>query len=198
MIVAMVRHGATPGTEARRYEGAGTDSKLSASGIQSLHDGGICPGVARVYTSGMRRAVQTASIVFPDAHQVSVPGLREFDFGRFEGHTFTELADDIEYRRWVEGGCVGSCPGGEDQASFVRRTLAAFRSVVEKERRAGASLCCLVAHAGTIRAVMSRLASPAFGYFDIEVHPGSCWCGVWDGEALTSVKTLRGVGGLVR
>ena len=39
----------------------------------------------------MTRARQTARILFPEAEQIVVPGLREMDFGTFEGRNYVEM-----------------------------------------------------------------------------------------------------------
>ena len=36
----------------------------------------------------MRRAVQTAEILFPAAQRLLIPDLREMDFGSFEMHSY--------------------------------------------------------------------------------------------------------------
>lgn len=184
MIVELVRHGATRGTEARRYEGAGSDTPLSEEGARRLEGMDADPSVTVVYTSGMVRCSQTASILFPAARQVVVSGLREMAFGAFEGKSFADLADDASYRAWVEGGCTAPCPGGEDQAGFVRRTVEAFRALADERMRAGDARCVVVAHAGTVRAVASELARPAVAYFDANTPPAGRWTFSWDGAHL--------------
>lgn len=83
--VVFVRHGATAGTEDHRYSGAGTDEPLSSAGERALRDLACDRDVFRVITSGMARTDQTARILFPNAELMACPGLREMDFGDFEG-----------------------------------------------------------------------------------------------------------------
>ncbi|MDM8245732.1 histidine phosphatase family protein [Collinsella tanakaei] len=187
MIVELVRHGATEGTEHRRYEGAGSDSPLSPAGARRLEELPADRTVRVVYTSGMRRCSQTASILFPAAQQVAVPDLREMAFGAFEGRAFADLADDAAYRTWVEGGCVAPCPGGEDQAGFTRRTVDAFCALVNERMHAGDARCVIVAHAGTVRAVACELANPVIDYFDANTPPAERWVFAWDGRRLAVI-----------
>ncbi|WP_158095312.1 histidine phosphatase family protein [Collinsella sp. An2] len=184
MRILLYRHGATEGTVARRYEGAGTDVALSEAGRAALSMLPVDECVSTVYTSGMLRCAQTAQILFPHARQIAVPGLREMDFGSFEGKAFADLADDGAYRQWVEGGCWGVCPGGEDRSGFTRRCVGAFSDLVDDLGRAGAEQVVIVAHAGTARAIISSLAVPAMEYFSIETPPGGCWELEGDGRRL--------------
>ena len=100
--VIFVRHGATAGTEDHRYSGAGTDEPLSSAGERALRDLACDRDVFRVITSGMARTDQTARILFPNAELMACPGLREIDFGDFEGRSAAELKEDARYRAWVD------------------------------------------------------------------------------------------------
>ena len=100
--VVFVRHGATAGTEDHRYSGAGTDEPLSSAGERALRDLACDRDVFRVITSGMARTDQTARILFPNAELMACPGLREMDFGDFEGRNAAELKEDARYRAWVD------------------------------------------------------------------------------------------------
>lgn len=190
--VVLVRHGRTAGTDARRYSGAGSDEPLSATGIRALEKIGAETLVRRVFTSGMARTNETARILFPNARIEAVFGLREMDFGDFEGKSFPDLANDARYRAWVDSGCETACPMGEDKAGFTRRVVHAFRAVCKREARCGAKAAVFVVHAGTIRAILSGLARPAIGYFDIDTQPGGAWEATWEDGALKDVRPIRG------
>ena len=170
MRIDLIRHGETAYTAQGRYQGA-SDLPLSPEGRAALGPAGFCPPV--VYASPMARAVETARLLFPAARVVAVPGLEELSFGRFEGRTFRELAEDRDYRAWVEGGCRGRCPGGtEDRETFVRRTCGAFLPLVEGALRRGEERLVVVAHGGTQMAVLSRLALPRRDYYHWHAAPG--------------------------
>ena len=170
MRIDLIRHGETAYTAQGRYQGA-PDLPLSPEGRAALGPAGFCPPV--VYASPMVRAVETARLLFPAARVVAVPGLEELSFGRFEGRTFRELAEDRDYRAWVEGGCRGRCPGGaEDRETFVRRTCGAFLPLVEGALRRGEERLVVVAHGGTQMAVLSRLALPRRDYYHWHAAPG--------------------------
>jgi alpha-ribazole phosphatase len=170
MRIRLIRHGATTCTEQRRYQGA-LDTPLSAAGRRAMLPAEDVP--RRVYVTPLRRTAETAAILFPGAAQIVVPDLREMDFGDFEGRNYREMADDAAYRAWVDGGCAGRCPHGEDRLTFERRTRAAFARLVEDALAAGEEELVVVAHGGTQMAVMSRWARPARDYFAWCAAPGA-------------------------
>lgn len=190
--VVFVRHGATAGTEDHRYSGAGTDEPLSSAGERALRDLACDRDVFRVITSGMARTDQTARILFPNAELMACPGLREMDFGDFEGRSAAELKEDVRYRAWVDSWCETRCPHGEGKSDFTRRVVAAFREACESERAQGSGRSVFVVHAGTVKALLSELAVPKMGYFDVHTEPGGAWSATWDGRCLRDVRPASG------
>ena len=154
MLIYLFRHGETVWNAEKRYQGR-TDIPLSDRGRALLKRADFSP--EQVCVSPLRRAVQTAEILFPEAEQVVVPDLRELDFGAFEGRSAEEMEDDPAYRAWTAGGCTGRCPGGEDWAEFSRRTRAAFARLMEY----ASGPLVLVAHGGTQMALLERYGRPS-------------------------------------
>lgn len=163
MRVWLLRHGATAYNEENRYQGK-RDIPLSARGLEALQKADIAPTV--VYVSPLRRAKQTAAVLFPEAKQIEIADLQEMDFGRFDGRNYQEMADDPAYRAWVEGGCTGQTPGGEDRAAFSHRVCGAFAALVDATLAAGESDLVILAHGGTQMAALERYALPRRDYFD--------------------------------
>ena len=170
MRIWLIRHGLTALGEEKRYQGS-TDTPLSDAGRLALQPD---DRFARVCCSPLLRAAETAEILFPSSEKRMIPDLREMDFGAFEGRGWWEREQDAAYRAWVEGGCVGKCPGGEDRAGFTARVQAAFAALVEREKKAGASELVIVAHGGTQMAALSRWGMPQKDYFAWQTP---CACG---------------------
>ena len=103
-----------------------------SAGRESLSTDGIYRDPAVVYVSPLKRARETASILFPEAVQVVIPGFSEMNFGKFEGRNYKEMENDPDYRAWVEGMCLGKCPGGESREEFCARTCEAFLEVLRQ------------------------------------------------------------------
>lgn len=173
MEVILLRHGQTAGNLTGRYIGS-TDEPLAEAGIRELKKIGVFAEVSRVYVSPMKRAVETASLLFPHATMALCQDLREMDFGDFEGRSAKEMVNDPAYCEWVNSGCTSPCPHGESRDTFTERTCAAFdmvvrESIMQKEQR-----LIVAAHGGSIMAIMSRYAKPGRPYF--EWHVKNC-CG---------------------
>ena len=114
------------------------------------------------------------------------------DFGDFEGRSAAELKEDARYRAWVDSWCETRCPHGEGKSDFTRRVIAAFREACESERAQGSRRAVFVVHAGTVKALLSELAVPKMGYFDVHTEPGGAWAATWDGRCLRDVRPAWG------
>lgn len=181
MDIYLIRHGMTGGNALRRYIGS-TDDPLSPEGEQAARSRGSFPDLSHVFVTPLLRTRQTAAILFPNAHQIVVDGLREMDFGDFENQSADDMADDPSYRAWVEGNCLGCCPGGESMESFSHRVCAAFSETMRREKASERAV--FVVHGGTIMAVMDKFSDRKRSYFE-----WSCKnCGgfsaslFWDGD----------------
>ncbi|MCR5295276.1 MAG: histidine phosphatase family protein [Lachnospiraceae bacterium] len=180
MRLIFIRHGETAWSPEGRYQGI-SDTALSPAGIEKLRPAGPLlrarlPGLAEpefVCVSGLLRTRQTADILFPGVPQIVLPGLREMDFGVFEGKNYRELEENPSYRAWVEGGCLGTCPGGESKAGFCVRVLRTFEELMECF--AGEKTLILVVHGGTIMALLERFGQPERPYFDWHLPCGHAY-----------------------
>ena len=173
MELAIMRHGATPGNERRQYVGV-LDHPLSRAGREQARAAGVYPQVERVYVTRLRRTRETAAICFPRAEQIEVAGLEEMDFGIFAGRTAKEMENDAQYRAWVDGMCLGPCPGGESRAQASARICEAMAGLVRRLVAAGERRAILVAHGGTMMAALSEFSvdHPERDYYEWLV--GNC------------------------
>ena len=188
MKVWILRHGATAYNAESRYQGW-IDIPLSAEGLEVLREADIAP--PKVYVSPLHRAKQTAAVLFPEAELVEVPALREMNFGAFEGRNYQEMADDPDYRAWVEGGCVGKTPGGESRAAFSDRIHTAFTALVDAALDAGEHQLVILAHGGTLMAALERYALPHRDYFDWRCPLAGGFILETDTSAWKTAHTLR-------
>lgn len=181
MMIYFIRHGQTQGNLEHRYIGS-TDQPLCAQGREALA-GRKCPAVAALYVSPLRRCRETAALLYPDMPQITVDGLRECDFGAFEGHSNEELKEDPAYRAWIDTGGGSAPPGGEAKADMARRTVAAFRSITA--RHGPEDAIALVVHGGTIMALLEALED-SHEFYRWQVPNGGGVCCRWDGGKLTA------------
>ena len=125
--IILLRHSMTRGNLEGRYIGCRTDEPLCEEGIRLLADR-IYPAVDRIYTSPMRRCIETAQAIWGDSLSaacrrsgartsedgqdpcsgirqipiVPVPALRECDFGEFENKNYQELNGNPAYQAWID------------------------------------------------------------------------------------------------
>jgi alpha-ribazole phosphatase len=163
MNVILMRHGRTAGNIDRRYNGR-TDEPLCAEGIKLAIAGGADPGVRSLYVSPLKRAVETARIKFPNASHVICADLREMDFGDFEGRTADEMADDPAYIAWLDSNCTLRCPNGDQLGEFSDKVCRAFDAIVRLCIDKGERQLVIVAHGGSLMAILSRYGQPTRQY----------------------------------
>ncbi|MFH0941681.1 MAG: alpha-ribazole phosphatase [Chloroflexota bacterium] len=156
----LVRHGETELKSSERYWGA-TDVPLSALGLEQaerLRDRLAGEKIGAIYASDLARARVTAETI-ASKHRLTVTGcpeLREINFGRLEGLTFSEIEQRFPEIAglWKKRTLNLVFPGGETVARFNRR-VSRFAG-----RLAGHTpdeTVLVVAHNGTLRTLICRL-----------------------------------------
>lgn len=159
--LVMLRHGETVGNSSVRFHGAG-DVALSDPGRAQMRAAGR--GLRQevfdlVVASPLRRSWEAAKIVAGAAPVRLEDGLREIDFGRWEGLTSEEIAvrDPVLHREWRERARGFEYPGGELRAEFQGRVMQAFGRI----EASGAEGVLVVGHKGVIRTIAEKLLAAA-------------------------------------
>jgi ribonuclease H / adenosylcobalamin/alpha-ribazole phosphatase len=134
-VTLLLRHGQTPMSVQKRYAGL-SDVPLTEVGVQQAAAAGkrlASAGLTAIVTSPLARAVSTAAEV---AAATGAPveadeGLRETDFGAWDGLTFAEVRDrwPAELTAWLADPAVAP-PGGESFADVSTRVEGALRRVL--------------------------------------------------------------------
>ena len=189
MTIYLIRHGQTRGNLERRYMGI-TDQPLCPQGRAALA-GRRGPAAEAVYVSPLLRCRETAAILYPGAAQTVVPGLRETDFGAFEGRTYEELQDSPAYQAWLDSAGQAAPPGGESREQVRRRVLAAFRTVTAGH--APGERLALVVHGGTIMTLLEAL-EPGGQFYRWQAPNGGGFRCSWDDGVLTAEAALSAGG----
>ncbi len=185
MTFYLLRHGATKGNLERRYVGR-TDEPLLPEAAQALR-AAYAPPVTRVYSSPLVRAVETARILWPSVPLEEVDGFRECDFGRFEYLRYEDLKDDPRYRAWLESGGMTGFPGGEARAEFCDRVVAAFDRVAEEAEKLPGDVG-LVAHGGTLMAILEARAHPKRDFYAWQVENARGFRAKWQKGTLHTIS----------
>lgn len=155
--IVLIRHGKTRGNTEKLYSGS-TDIPLLDIGRQDImecKEKGYYPPLDgyHLYTTGLKRTVETKDIVYPDAPYTALDELNEMDFGDFEMRTHADMQHLPEYQAFIQD-TTGKvrCPNGESLQDFQQRCTRGFLQILEKRENA-----ILFAHSGTIARVMMNL-----------------------------------------
>jgi broad specificity phosphatase PhoE len=175
LTVFLLRHGETAWNKLGRVMGR-SQVPLGADGIQQIEK--VAPLVAAleldgIYTSPLRRAVQTAKLV---AQGTNLPitkseGLNEIAFGDWTGRHFDDLIDDELYRRFIKSPAKTVLPGGETISDVQGRGL---RVINEAAQKVPGGRFLFVSHGDVIRAILSHyMKLPLNEYRRLRVDNGS-------------------------
>lgn len=170
----LFRHGITKGNINAQYIGH-TDYPLTTYGIDELkaikrqHH---YPEVDAVFVSPLKRAVQSADIMFPKNNKIVIDNFIEYNFGEFEECTADDLKDNEDFRAWLHGDIHARPPYGESNAEFVQRICDSFEKVVNGCVAEGMQNIAIVAHAGVIMTILSCYGLPEAPMAHWQMDPG--------------------------
>jgi alpha-ribazole phosphatase len=165
MAIYLYRHALTEGNKKSAYIGCKTDEPLCQDGIE-IAKKKCDKSVKKIFSSPMKRCIETSNLMFPNAEITVVDDFREIDFGDFEGKNFEELKDDLSYTNWVNAFCEPAPKNGESLADFNRRVRAAFNKIKTSNED-----IYIVTHGGVIMSIMSYLY-PEKPYYEYRI--GNC------------------------
>lgn len=166
--IHLIRHGITEGNLRGQYVGR-TDLPLAQEGIDRLRQLKCLnpyPTAQAYYSSPLKRCLQTMEILYPGVKPVLVDGLRECDFGDWEGKTAEELVHGIDFAEWVKSNKSVTPPNGENGGVFMQRVCASFEKIVEDMMRSGTTSAVIVAHGGSIMSILSAYGLPRANFYD--------------------------------
>lgn len=183
--LVLIRHGETASNKEHRYLGK-TDEDLSPDGAEKIKKEAkenIYPEIDILFTSPMKRCLQTAQLIYPDMTAHIISEFAEMDFGEFEGKNYQDLKDDARYQAWIDSNGRLPFPGGESQEEYIGRCKIGFekmlnelQSITLQKDKYKDSLAVnqytigIVVHGGTIMSLMHAYAGGE--YFDYQVKNG--------------------------
>ncbi|KQX16743.1 ribonuclease [Streptomyces sp. Root431] len=194
----LLRHGETALTPEKRFSGSGgTDPELSAAGLrqaEAVAEALAARGtIQEIVSSPLTRCRQTAAAVAARLGlDVQVErGLRETDFGAWEGMTFGEVreryGDDLD--AWLASPKAAPTGGGESFAAVARR-VAATRDRLTAAH-AGRTVL-LVTHVTPIKTLVRlALGAPPESLFRMELSAASISAVAYYADGNASVRLLN-------
>lgn len=198
----LIRHGLTAGNLDGRYIGSGTDLPLCDEGRAQLLDlkqQFTYPQVPLVFSSPLRRALETSEILFPDAKVIELQDLREMAFGVFENRPLNELVKDPAFSRWMDPTSHDIPEGAEDRVAFYRRTGEMLMKMFEYMFKTHTEEAACISHGGVIMSMLAQHALPQRKPEEWMTDPGAgysvrCDAEMWMRDKLAEAFDIVPVG----
>ncbi|MBO8193514.1 bifunctional RNase H/acid phosphatase [Streptomyces oryzae] len=199
----LLRHGETPLTPEKRFSGSGgSDPELSAAGrrqaaavAEALAARGT---IQAVVSSPLRRCQETAATV---AGRLGLSvhtddGLRETDFGAWEGLTFAEVRERYpeDLDTWLASPSAHPTGGGESFAEVARRVAAARDKLLA---RFASRTVLLVTHVTPVKTLVRlALGAPPESLYRMELSAASLSAIAYYADGNASLRLLNDTGHL--
>ncbi|MFF5587650.1 bifunctional RNase H/acid phosphatase [Streptomyces hygroscopicus] len=194
----LLRHGETPLTPEKRFSGSGgTDPGLSPVGRHQAERVAAALAargtVQAVVTSPLLRCRETADVV---ARRLGLDvrvdeGLRETDFGAWEGLTFAEVKERFpdDLAAWLASSKAAPTGGGESFASVARRVALSRDKLIA--RYPGRTVL-LVTHVTPIKTLVRlALGAPPEALFRMELSAASLSAVAYYADGNASLRLLN-------
>nr|WSX20274.1 bifunctional RNase H/acid phosphatase [Streptomyces tubercidicus] len=196
--LVLLRHGETALTPEKRFSGSGgTDPELSAAGRRQAEAAATALAargtIQAVVSSPLRRCRETAEAVAARLGlEVRIEeGLRETDFGAWEGLTFAEVRERFpeDLDAWLGSARVAPTGGGESFAAVARRVAVARDKLLA--RYAGKTVL-LVTHVTPVKTLVRlALGAPPESLFRMELSAASLSAVAYFSDGNASVRLLN-------
>ncbi|WP_338146741.1 bifunctional RNase H/acid phosphatase [Streptomyces boncukensis] len=196
--LVLLRHGETPLTPQKRFSGSGgSDPALSEAGRRqaaAVAEALAARGTVQAVTaSPLRRCQETAAAV---AERLGLDvrtdeGLRETDFGAWEGLTFAEVRERYprDLQAWLESGSARPTGGGESFEEVARRVAVARDKALA--RYAGRTVLA-VTHVTPIKTLVRlALGAPPESLFRMELSAASLSAVAYFADGNASLRLLN-------
>ena len=153
MKIYLIRHGKTQGNLERRYIGA-TDEPLCKEGLSLLKKNKY-PNADIVFSSPMQRCLMTAAAIYPTHTPVICGGLREMNFGDFEGKCYDELKDN-----------AARCQSAFETCLSQIKDFSASQHISSPK-------AAFIIHGGAIMSIMQKYGTPKGEYYKWQIENGA-------------------------
>jgi probable phosphoglycerate mutase len=180
-VCYIVRHGeSADNASGDRYSGI-TDSPLTKQGLQQAEDVGHFleeEHIDRIYTSPMKRAIETARIIqsITGGEIIIDRRLREMDYGEWEGLTREEVSQRWPelYSAYKEDPIKNYPPNGEDPKETLERILDLWGDIKIATSSESVSKIILVTHKSIGRLLLCYISGkPLSKYKEVRFDNGS-------------------------
>ena len=172
--IIVVRHGQTAWNEGEgeRFRGR-ADIELDEKGIRQAEATAkriAREGVNAIYSSPLKRTMSTAKALSepPGLPVQPIEGLIDIDFGKWQGLSLKEAADDDPklYDLWLQSPHLVTFPGGENLGQVQQRVVSALETLIPGHRE---QTIVLVSHKVVCKVLLCHLIGlGTSGYWKVE------------------------------
>jgi len=153
--ILMIRHGETDLNRDLKFTGF-SDPELNDTGREqaaSLRSKFMSESITDIYSSDLKRCLETAHIISGRADIIISDRIREMNFGIFESMTNEEARYKYgeEFDLWLKDMMNRKIPGGESFRDMSRRVLDFFRQILESR----SDKIAFISHSGCISVILS-------------------------------------------
>jgi len=167
--ILLVRHGHVPGISPATFRGRGA-IELTERGVAEAQSTAAWisryRSVANVYTSPMKRCIDTGAAIAARCHVTSevIPELNDLDYGEWQGRTHEEVAAAAPelYACWYAAPQLMRIPDGESLQELVARAADVFRLLTQRH---GGQTIVMVGHDSINRALLLQLLDQPLSAF---------------------------------
>jgi len=154
----IIRHGETDYSIKQKCCGQ-TDVPINSKGIKQaevLHDSLKRFKVDKVYTSNMKRTIQTAKIIFRDKPLNKRRGIREIDFGKFTGLTYKDIKMRYysAFKVFMDDPANAKMLKGDTIRGFAQRVIRSYNRIYNENPN---KTVAIVAHINPIRVILLHI-----------------------------------------
>jgi broad specificity phosphatase PhoE len=176
--LVLIRHGQTDWNVEGRWQGQ-ADPPLNERGREQARRVAQYQsqfGFAALYSSDLRRAMETAQTIGAEMGMevIPEPRLRETNLGKWQGMLSADIQAQYpdEFRRWHESPLTAHPPEGEDIPALAARVLEAINEIIARhpKRRVG-----IVAHELPIAIVLCRSAELELEHLREMIPENGAW-----------------------
>lgn len=146
--IALIRHGITHSNMEGRFVG-GIDEPITPQAAEQLRLLASCypyPKADMIYRSPLTRCRQTMEEIYPNRCNTVLCGLREIEFGRYEGVLAQEAFEELGAPPIRERRTEFSFPGGESFGDCLERGIKSIDRIIKDSVSEGYSAVSVVTH----------------------------------------------------
>jgi alpha-ribazole phosphatase len=159
----LIRHSMTGANLENIYAGNKQDLNLCKRGIDllnNLRNTYNYPQADKVYTSPLKRCMDTANIIYPDLPYTIVTDMRECNFGEFDGRKLDDLMHDQNFIKWLNPTSKYTPSGGESSEEFSARVVGGLNEILTDMMKNNIYTAAVITHGGVISTLLALTAFP--------------------------------------